>query len=38
MSRDTKTLVTFVITMIAVWVSNIVYKLDVTFVNGNYLN
>ena len=27
MSRDTKALVTFVITMVAVWVSNIVYKI-----------
>ena len=26
MSRDTKALVTFVITMLAVWVSNIAYK------------
>ena len=27
MSRNTKALVTFVITMFAVWVSNIVYKI-----------
>ena len=27
MSRDIKALVTFVITMVAVWVSNIVYKI-----------
>ena len=27
MIRDTKALVTFVITMVAIWVSNIVYKI-----------
>ena len=27
MSRDTKKLVTFVITMVAIWVSNILYKI-----------
>ena len=27
MSRDIKALVTFVITMVAVWISNIVYKI-----------
>ena len=27
MSRDTKAIATFVITMVAVWVSNIVYKI-----------
>lgn len=27
MSRDTKALVTFVITMVAIWVSNLVYQI-----------
>ena len=27
MSRDTKALITFVITMVAIWVSNIIYQI-----------